>query len=192
MKKIVLALIMVLSSSLAYAVMPPEPHSLPNGGYREDANVTVDVVKPLKIFPECNPCNDRKLPDITIGTTITGIARNIAFRIEGMPTIDPVNDPYPIIVTHDGYDPEADGSCLYYGDGNPGVIMKGRWGSFDNGTVNGRTLPCTFGMENFPLILSPTGKAYCNFIVDELTAAIDATIEDTEFYLNVYAEYRAM
>lgn len=192
MKKIVLALIMVLSSGLAFAKALPEPSTSPSGGANENANVTVDVVKPLAIYADCPPCNDRKLPDITIGTTITDIERNIAFRIEGMPTIDPVNDPYPIIVTHDGYDPEADGTSKYYGDGNPGVIVTGRWGSFDNGTINGRTSPGTFGLEIFPELLSPLGKAYCNFIVDELTAAADANLGDTEFYLNVYAEYRAM
>lgn len=191
MKKIVLALILVLSYGLAIAEVVPEPSTLPNGGANESANVTVDVVKPLTIWADCPPCNDRKLPDITIGTTITGINRNIAFRIEGMPTLDPINDPYPIIVTHDGDDVDADGTSIYYGDGNNGVTISGRWGSFDNGTINGRTSG-TFGLETFPELLSPIGKAYCNFIVDELTAALDANLGDTEFYLNVYAEYRAM
>lgn len=194
MKKTVLALIMALSSSIALAVPPAPPASpLPNGGVQKDANVAVDVVKPLKIKLYCLPtCPDRALPYIYIGQTISDINRNIPFIITGMPTIGP-DDQYPITVTHDGLD-QNDGTWLYQGYNSGAttpVTMSGRWGSFDNGTVPGISSG-TFEADNFPLVLSSTGQAFCNFIIDELVAAVNAELGLTDFYINVYAEYTAI
>lgn len=183
MRKIVLALLLVLSYGIALAGAPPAPP--PHADQKQaDADVTVDVIKPLSIEVQCPYCV-ANLPYVIIGSSIDITNHVIAFIITGEPG-------FSITMGHNGT--EVTGGTEYL---TGGVTMKGRWGSFNSGTTVIGADPSEWGA--FPTVLNatttptlPAGTAYCDFIVDKLTAAPTAAPGFKLFTLNVWVEYTAI
>lgn len=184
MKKIFLALLLfVISNSVALQAS--------DSPSQDDAKVTVGVISPLIIDVMCPYC-EADLPDIIIGTTITvpkpintsaGYNVNyhmIAFRITGQPG-EEIN-----VIT--------DGPTYI----NRKVTMTGRWGSFANGSVIDDNAGGAWETNNVPEALGTAssdhpGIAYYNYIVDQLSAANDATGGVVaSFTLNISAEYKQL
>lgn len=188
MRKIVMALMLILSYGVALAGAPPAP-TIPPASNKDDANVTVDVITPLSIEIVCPYCKS-DLPWVIVGTSINVPNHMIAFLIKGEPG-------FAIDVTTDGL---ADGyGNTDYQPNSPavGTTMTGRWGSFSSGTKiigddpgEWGALPTTLSSTSTSTL--PAGRAYCNFIVDKLTAASNATIGYIEFTINVYAIYDSL
>lgn len=176
MKKIVFLLLVIASSVNLLAAGPP-PTTVDDKG---NGSITVDVLKTLSIKLWCNGCsstteNELDLPDVTIGTYDNPVTNKFAtFIIEG-------SAGKPIVVTTDGptYEDIAD----------PNVTINGRWGSYDNGT---QPTSGTFGAK--PIILGGVGTAtegiaFCNYIVDKISAAPQATVGHKFFIVTVSVEY---
>jgi len=158
---------------------------------QDDAKVTVGVISPLIIDVMCPYC-EANLPDIIIGTTITvpkPISTKagynvdyhmIAFKITGQPGED--------------INVDTDGPTYV----NNKVTMTGRWGSFANGSVIDDYTGGAWETNNVPETLGAAssdhpGIAYYNFIVDQLSAANDATGGVVaSFTLNISAEYKQL
>lgn len=183
MRKIVLALLLVLSYGVAIAVPPPMP-STPADLKQADADITVDVIKPLSIEVKCPYCI-ANLPYVLIGSSRDITNHVIAFEIIGEPGFN-------ITMGHNGTD--VAGGTEYV---TSGVTMLGRWGSFNSGTTVVGSDPSEWGA--FPTVLNntatptlPAGTAYCDFVVDKLTAAPTASAGFKMFVLNVWVEYTAI
>lgn len=169
MKKIVLLFLICISNIALYATEDNEG----NG------SISIDVLKPLSIRLWCNGCSsspdEYNLPDVTIGSFVDNITGKYAtFIIEGSAGKN-------IIVTTDG--PSYEDISDEY------VTIDGRWGSYDNGT---QPTSGTFGAKPTKLgdVGTPTqGQAFCNYYVDKITAAPQATVGPKLFIITVSVEY---
>lgn len=186
MKKIVLALLMVICASFAYASAPPDAPPPSTFSISDDGQVTVNVIRKLSIRTVC-PC-DVIPPEIIAGTSLDLTDDQITanFEITGQPDAS-------IIISVNGKDTLDPYTKVYE---SAGVLLIGRWGSFLNGHVK---LTNSLGdfTSGLPVeivgLTSPTvdaTKVHCNYLVDKLVAHADAPPDGSAvFVLQVWAEY---
>lgn len=151
------------------------------GDNKGNGSISVDILKTLSISLWCDGCsssteNELELPDVTIGTYDNPVTGKFAtFIIEGSAGKN-------IVVT-------TTGGPTYADIADPNVTINGRWGSYDNGK---QPTSGTFGAK--PIVLGDVGTAtegiaYCNYIVDKISATPQATVGHKFFIVTVSVEY---